>query len=312
MQSSKPSIDIEKNEMIKKSWDQNADMYNDILGLSSLHINVMLYSLCRSQDAKRICEVGTGPGEGSMAFINSFLQPGAQYYNSDISDSMITYFSKKFSNSLFSDSLKVKYSQIAESSEIAVPYEEISEEDAHRYVYATVANNECLPYPDECFDLYLANLSLMLVSSADNMLKEAFRVTQKGATLGFTTIGRISEHGLLNTIHDAMVNSGNTPPPAPVILERFGTTEKLKAELENAGFENVKSFATPMVSFMTVDEAYAFCTQNPFYRNLMNTWDEEAKNKLKQAFDDVFEKEYGKDSLKPLTIEIIVSSAKKP
>jgi hypothetical protein len=49
-------------------------------------------------------------------------------------------------------------------------------EKCERLVMALVANNECLPFKNESFDCYIANLSLMLVDNYQNMLKEALRV----------------------------------------------------------------------------------------------------------------------------------------
>ena len=59
-----------------------------------------------------------------------------------------------------------------------------------RLVIAGVANNEALPFEDSQFDCYIANLSLMLVDNYKNMLAEALRVTQAGASFGFTVYGR--------------------------------------------------------------------------------------------------------------------------
>ena len=46
-----------------------------------------------------------------------------------------------------------------------------------RVVLGGIVNNECLPFKENTFDCYLANLSLMLVDNHRNMLAEAFRVT---------------------------------------------------------------------------------------------------------------------------------------
>ena len=59
-----------------------------------------------------------------------------------------------------------------------------------RGVIGRLANNESLPFKDETFDCYMACLSLMIVDNHTNMLSEAFRVCQKGASFGFTIWGR--------------------------------------------------------------------------------------------------------------------------
>ena len=65
-----------------------------------------------------------------------------------------------------------------------------TEKDTDKFVFACRANNEALPFKDESFDAYIANLSLMLVDNYHNQLKEAFRVCKKGSKLGFTVWGR--------------------------------------------------------------------------------------------------------------------------
>ncbi len=52
-----------------------------------------------------------------------------------------------------------------------------TESPEDRFVFGCKANNESLPFKDETFDCYLANLSLMLVDNHTNQLKEALRVT---------------------------------------------------------------------------------------------------------------------------------------
>ncbi len=63
-------------------------------------------------------------------------------------------------------------------------------QEKDRFILGAVANNESLPFIDGSFDCYIANLSLMLVDNYKNQLSEALRVTQPGATFGFSIIGR--------------------------------------------------------------------------------------------------------------------------
>jgi len=59
-----------------------------------------------------------------------------------------------------------------------------------RLVISRLANNESLPFKNETFDCYISCLSLMLVDNHTNMLREALRVTQRGAPLAFSVWGR--------------------------------------------------------------------------------------------------------------------------
>ena len=56
-------------------------------------------------------------------------------------------------------------------------------------VYSCVANNEFLPFKDNYFQSYIANLSLMLVGNYKNMLREAYRVIALNGAACFTIWG---------------------------------------------------------------------------------------------------------------------------
>ena len=77
-----------------------------------------------------------------------------------------------------------------------------------RHVYAVVANNEKLPYPDEVFDRYIASYSLHLVSNYKNMLSEAYRVTKNGGTVVFSTNRKAMDQAFNFLIIEAMSKAG--------------------------------------------------------------------------------------------------------
>ena len=78
-------------------------------------------------------------------------------------------------------------------------------------MYGCTANNELLPFADGIFDIYIANLSLMLVNNHLNQIKEAFRILQKGSIAAFTIWGNEGEC-LLYTLVEAIMEK-NFPRP---------------------------------------------------------------------------------------------------
>ena len=60
-------------------------------------------------------------------------------------------------------------------------------------MYGCSANNELLPFSDGVFDIYIANLSLMLVNNHLNQIQEAYRVLKKGGMAAFTIWGKHDE-----------------------------------------------------------------------------------------------------------------------
>ena len=57
-------------------------------------------------------------------------------------------------------------------------------------LFATIANNEKMPFPDASFDRYISGLSLMAVDSHMNQIKEAYRILQNGGIVGASVWGR--------------------------------------------------------------------------------------------------------------------------
>lgn len=239
------------------------------------------------------------------------MKPGAQFYNSDISGNMIKRFQKKFEDSPLGESSKAQLTVIEETDAISVPYSE-DLDDKTKHVFATVANNEQLPYPDEVFDCYLANLSLMLVSNPDNMLIEAYRVTQKGGTLGFTIVGRPENQGIWTTIASAIEKIGCEPIVSPVAQNKLETIENVKARLEKHGFTNCKLYYSPMNNNMPAKATFEFVTNQGPYKKLYQDLDEEKKQQLEEAFNEIFNEKFGEDSISPVTVEVIVAICQKP
>jgi ubiquinone/menaquinone biosynthesis C-methylase UbiE len=222
--------------MMKKMWDSMADIYVDYTMYSPIPINVILYNIAKAKDAKTICEVGIGPGSASLILVNNYMQPGAHYYNSDFSPEMVKRFEKLFSASPLANNDKVKFSMIEENESIEVA--QPTEGDDTRHVYATVANNESLPFSDSAFDCYIANLSLMLVNDHKKMLEEAFRVTKEGGRVAFSVIGPEEKQHFNNVMFSALKKVGIELPLFPKSPSHLGKVETLKTELESAGFKD--------------------------------------------------------------------------
>ena len=111
-------------------------------------------------------------------------------------------------------------------------------------VFISKANNELLPYPKSYFDLYLSSLSLMMVSSYQNQLTEAFRVLEEGGTAGFTVWGRPENTSFYKFIPEVFDEVG--VPMTKSKRSSFHLSDKdfLVGEVKKAGFKEVKAFYT--------------------------------------------------------------------
>lgn len=111
-----------------------------------------------------------------------------------------------------------------------------------------LANTEALPYADDSFDAYIANLTLHVTEHPEQLVAEAFRVLQPGKIAVFSVPGKESDSSLFNLMFTYMKIAfyGRSP-------FHFADPEVLRPLLLNAGFSRVYCYHT-VVPFTTVDE----------------------------------------------------------
>ena len=294
----------------KKVWDKVAMTYADLFERSTLQANIVLYTQTRSTSAKKIVEVGAGAGIASRAFTLLYMQPGAVYYNSDISPGMINIFEANFKASELgkSDTVKLEVLETADAHAV----EDFDPTSDCKRVFVTIANNEKLPYPDASFDRYISNLSLMLVDNHLNQISEAYRVLESGGTAGFSVVGReenVLHHSVPREAFKAIGINHQKPLKNP---SHLSNPEKLKADLENAGFNNIKLFFTYSNASLTKEEHYDFfCRFGPFTGKLKELSEDQVLE-YQTAYYKIFEEMFGSEAPNIISFEVLVAICKKP
>ena len=186
-----------------------------------------MHSLVRKPD--RVLEVASGPGWHSMILASSFLQKGGVLVSCDISQAMVTKMEKLFTSEHCEYSLVEGNKFLAEKTDFTAMSDDgkqlknmcdlnqviQAQQPFRKLVYTCQANNEMLPFGDESFGGYVANLSLQLVDNYKNQLKEAFRVLKPNSIATFSVWGRRSE-----SLHFSLVDQ---------VLESHIDPEKIKA-----------------------------------------------------------------------------------
>ena len=195
---SRTEIDEAKTEKIRQTWNEFLECYEDFLENATFQGSMNLYSLTNSRKVDRICEVGVGCGLSSRMFVFELMKQGAVYFASDISDGMVQCFYDKFVTSFGLEGegyavskdkkVGIKIAEANESLDTIQLVEEMG--DISKKVFILRANNELLPYPDSYFDVYISNLSLMIVANHHNQLLESYRVLREGGYAAFTVWGR--------------------------------------------------------------------------------------------------------------------------
>ena len=136
------------------------------------------------QGANRVLEVACGPGKHSQMLAQNFLKQKSVLVSCDFSGAMVNKlyqnyaesnndYSKVEGNKFLIDT-KTNYNEFADDTNTILKnhfdVEKIITEqgDFRKLVLGCQANNEILPFPNDSFEAYIANLSVMLVNNPKN------------------------------------------------------------------------------------------------------------------------------------------------
>ena len=293
-----------------KAWDILAKNYAESAEINTLQANIMLYTQTRSKYGSKIVEVGCGTGVAARAFTLIYMQPGAVYYNSDISQGMIALFESGFKSCELGkiDSIKLTLLETADMHTV----EDFDSTTKTKRVFLTIANNEKLPYPDASFDRYISNLSLMLVDNHMNQLNEAYRVLESGGIAGFSVIGREENTQHLAVPQEALKSIGIEPLVFPKNPLHLNDPVKMKWDLESVGFSNVKIYFSPSNLAQTKEEHYEFFSKFGPISAKLKTLTEQQVSEYQEAYYSIFDDKFGPDSTSPVTLEVLIAICKKP
>ena len=205
------------------------------------------FRMTKVRNKQNVCEVGVGRGQAARLYISTLMKPGSSYFASDLSDTMVQTFIDRFNQSDSALNPKVKLSKLepGETYDYVKLIEDLGE-GIERKLFISELNNESLPYPDEFFDCYIANLSLMIVTNHHNQLLEAYRVLQPGGMVGFTVWGR-KENGEFFTLLPDILEKLDMKKPSEEDESPYSLSEidNLVSDVKKAGFKKVKSYYAP-------------------------------------------------------------------
>ena len=182
-------------------WKKYTDVFRRYVEYNLLQSSVSVYLQGVTWESKRILDAGWGSGRSSMMLINTFMQPGAVLYCTDFSHGMIEAFENNLKCSEFKDD-KFKYEVVDGVKEINI--EENYPENKIKKCYLLVADNGSLPFADESFDTYVSNYCIQYSDNPLLLIKEAYRVLQKGGIFSIALGGRIDNWRWLFVLEDAI------------------------------------------------------------------------------------------------------------
>jgi len=329
MSNKQPTDDMNERS---EHWDDLASWYNDSPQWFSLQgIMTCIIASSFRDDGKtpqQILEVACGPGLHSRMMAESLLRPdGGVLVSTDFSRNMIGFVKQSYKDSDYSLVKGNKYLideafDFCESSSEKCDIKSIinSQGDFRKFVYACRANNECLPFADQSFTAYVSNLSIMLVKTPLNQLKEAYRVLKPDARAVFTAWGRrenfMMDHAITIAVESFMTSAQKEAAKAKEVSSYYDLAEgklfNIEDTLKDIGFHSIKIWFQPM-NFMIYD-GYTFVK---FFNNKIV---KEGKNiglnddqivELKAKVASVYDQATGEDTTDMKSCEILVIAASR-
>ena len=254
-------VDVAANSRIQAKWDGMAKGYEESAkGKSNVQSLVTCAAMTKAYNAKTIIEVGCGTGLTSLLLARSFLPSNKGVLVScDLAPQMIHLLKANFDNQTndFSQipgnksliDTETNYCELNADQTLAnkVDLQSIisSQGDFRKLVYGCIANNEILPFGDNLFDSYLANLSLNLVDNRVNMLREAYRVLAPGGAACFTVWGPREKCSFFTVVYDVLAKY-YPQEKLQAFLGMFGAfkcyeeKDQVIEEMKQAGFCGIK------------------------------------------------------------------------
>ena len=307
-------VDKEKEATIKGFWNNFQEDYEANAENVTLQSSMFLYSMTKVRNKQKVCEVGVGCGQAARLYISTLMRPGSSYFASDLSDAMVKTFIDRFNLSDTALNPKVKLSKLepGESHDYAKLIEDLGDE-IERKIFISELNNESLPYPDEFFDCYISNLSLMIVGNHHNQLLEAYRVLQPGGTVGFTVWGRKENTEFFALLPDILEKLDMFKPPEGHRTHfHLSDKDSLVSDIKEAGFKKVKSYYAPSnVLFEDGNSYMDFFYNSTTMGAILHALTPEQLSLLRQTVCEEFESRFGESTLNPVTWEVLVCIAQK-
>ena len=309
-------INVEKSEKIRSEWNSFSELYEDFAENNTMQSSIMLYSLTNVRKANTVCEVGVGCGLAARMFVSQIMKQGAVYFASDISDEMNLIFAKRFKDSFeledsgtsISKNEKVGIYSVdsQDSLDVNLLIEEMG--DASKKVFITRVNNEALPYPNDYFDVYISNLSLMIVSNHHNQLSEAYRVLKQGGRAAFSVWGRKENSEFFTLIPQTIKRCGfELPPPGDKSPFHLSNKDDLEKDVLAAGFSEVKLFySATNINIENPDELFEFFYNSYSLRQFFSNISSDQCKTLREEFNKLFSEKFGPSSTNPITVFDVV------
>ena len=256
------------NDQSKKKWEAFSKVYSNITSVNYEGLGIELSQMVGCQDAGVIFEMGCGDGNIGLNIMMG-MKRGCRLVCSDISSNMLKMFSRRID--LVGQHAKehgiVGIRKVMSTQVDPETVEWNPAESCKRWEEFNIelheADNEDVRkiFPDgDLVDCVIANLSIHIVGSPKNMLKEIFRVLKKGGKMAVTTWG-------------SQANSEFYTLDAKLI-EKFGLAEKYPQNNRTLFYLNDRKTLIEMMRDVGFTDILVWETFVPYAlpQDTLNTW----------------------------------------
>jgi ubiquinone/menaquinone biosynthesis C-methylase UbiE len=264
------------------AWDTFSTNYFLKINRNSLSLMNTLMALTRVYQKKNIIDVGCGPGLGTRLITSDVSNIGTNIYGIDFSLEMLKYAQEVFCEYDDFNSNNKNYWDYRENTSeiinIQKDLKEVREEKVGKVVRFLHGDAENLQFEDSQFDVYIANLCLMLCVNIDRAIKESFRVLKNDGVAGFTIWGKKEESKLIWSIFvNVFEKHGIDMSKEKTSFFLANDPEVLRKRFLDAGYREVRIEYTSEIYDSYDEEDFLSKFKGPRVNSILSKIDDEIK-----------------------------------
>ncbi|KRX06269.1 hypothetical protein PPERSA_06240 [Pseudocohnilembus persalinus] len=277
------NLKVQNYEQLEQFWDDFSLAYTNSISSCQSGLYCNMISMLQIENSKNILETAIGPAFMLPHLIHR-VKKGTKITQTDLSSNFLAIAAKRID--LF---LQDPYNHLYDFDIKQLPAFNGPKEYPEINVKLEKENSENLTYPDQSFDTYISSLCLQLTSDPIKMLKEAYRVLQKGGRAAFSVWGDYEKSTFFTTIAKVLKKYPNVQKSTQRSNFHLNDKQKLIKMAEDAGFTNILTFNlfNPMHFFRNEKDIDNFLSTGRCQQEASQAGEENKEKVLAEAKEEI-------------------------